>query len=120
MSDSPTPADRADLEADPVFVHARREALLILAVWASCLVWSVTWCYQNGFHLAPEEVTTVVGIPTWVFWGIVVPWLAADVFSIWFCFFYMVEDDLGEAHEGLDLEEEIAAMHAAEERKHHE
>lgn len=110
----------AQYEPDPVFIHSRREALVILAVWATCLVWSVSYCYLNGYRLSPEEVTTVWGVPTWVAFGIAVPWLLADVFSVWFCFFFMQEDDLGEAHEGLDIEEEIAEMHRDEEKQTHE
>jgi hypothetical protein len=54
----------------------------------------------------------IMGIPTWLFWGIFMPWLAADAFTIWFCFFYMKDDELGEAHEGSDIEEELAELQA--------
>ena len=33
-------------------------------------------------------------MPAWVFWGIAAPWAVAVVFSLWFCFRYMVDDDL--------------------------
>jgi len=109
-----TPESRGEESSyDPVFLHARREAIVILIAWLVCFVWSVTYCTQTGYHLSPEEPLAMLwGMPRWVFIGIVIPWAAADLFAVWFCFFFMVDDDLGEAAEGLDLEEEIAEMHA--------
>ena len=80
---------------DPVFLHSRREAILIVGVWALGLIWAVPYCYLRGYDLAPEEIDTIWGIPSWLFWGIAVPWLLADVFTAWFCFSYMAVDDLG-------------------------
>ncbi len=90
---------------DPVFLHARREALVILVAWFSCLVWSVTYCVLFGYRPVTGQIETVFGIPHWVVWGIVAPWLVADVFAVWFCFVYTADDDLGEAHEDLDLKD---------------
>jgi len=103
---------------DPVYLNARREALIIFCVWAACLLWAVPYCYFNGYTsgdeaFQAESFATIWGVPSWVFWGIAMPWMAANVFTIWFCFFYMADDDLGIAHEGVDIEEEIAEMHAA-------
>ena len=47
MSREPQSPDADRL--DPLVVHARRETLLILIVFAICLVWSVTWCYLTGY-----------------------------------------------------------------------
>ena len=110
------PSSNKDLDYDPVFLHSRREALIIFCLWLTALLWAVPFCYFNEFGrpVDPETFSTVLGIPTWLFWGIVVPWLLADIFTIWFCFFYMKDDDLGEVHEGGDLEEEIAELHTKE------
>ena len=93
-----TPEDRYD----PVFLHSRREAILIAGAWAVGLVWAVPYCYLNGYGLPPGEVETTFGIPTWIFWGILIPWIAADLFTAWFCFSYFVEDDLGEDQAGAE------------------
>lgn len=113
---SSTPIKPDDLEFDPVFVHSRREALIIFCLWVVGLLWAVPFCYFNGYvgNVDPNNVSTVFGIPAWLFWGIGVPWLAADIFTTWFCFCYMKDDDLGEAHEDEDLQEEIAEMNAAD------
>ncbi len=122
MSTKPT-ADKPDREVyDPVFLNSRREAIIIFFVWMAALVWAVPYCYYYGFLPAGEEfdphkMTTVLGIPTWLFFGIAVPWLAADAFTTWFCFWYMKDDDLGEPHEGADIAEEIHDMEERAARK---
>ncbi len=84
----------------PLVLHARRETLVILLAFVVCLVWSIAWCYSFGYP-APDGglVPRVLGMPSWVFWGVLVPWLAADLFAVWFCFFFMVDDPLGETEE---------------------
>lgn len=37
----------------------------------------------------PVQLSMVLGLPAWVFWGIVLPWLAVDVVAVWFCFVWM-------------------------------
>lgn len=103
MNSEPRP--KSSDQYDPVFLHARREALVILLAWLSCLVWSVTYCVLFGYGTAAGQIDTVLGIPSWVVWGIVAPWLVANVFAVWFCFFFTADDDLGKAPEDLDLEE---------------
>ena len=107
MSDTPSPDQATSIEYDPVFLHSRREAVVIFCLWLAGLVWAVPFCYLNGYVDA-ETVSTVWGIPSWLFWGIGLPWILADIFTVWFCFFYMADDDLGEDPEGADIEEEIA------------
>ena len=120
-TDTAPPVDDAE-QLHPTYVHSRREGIFILCLWACCMVWAVPFCYLTGYTSAehpvtPENLETIWGIPKWTFYGIIVPWLLADVVTIWFCFRFMQDDDLGEAHEGADLEEEIAEMHAAKEGK---
>jgi hypothetical protein len=75
--------------------NARREGLLIMAVWALCLVWSVGSGYLLGYHRNPDDIRLILGMPDWVFWSVVLPWGLCLLFSAWFCFFYMADDDLG-------------------------
>jgi len=98
MDRSASPPNRDRL--DPVLLHARREAWVILGAFAVCLVWSITTSYLLGYgEPVSGTVTTVLGIPSWIFWGVVVPWLAADLFAVWFCFFFMANDPLNEAED---------------------
>ncbi len=105
----PPEGSGSDDRYDPVFLHARREALVILGLFSIFMVWSISWCYFGGY-LAPEEqanVSILLGMPSWAFWGILLPWLAVDVVAVWFCFFFMFDDDLGEVQVGEDVAEQI-------------
>lgn len=94
---------------DPVFVHARREAIVIIVIFAITAIWSLSVCYLDGY-IRPEQslenIPLVLGMPRWVFWGIFAPWIFADLATVWFCFFYMTDDDLGEDQEEEDLEQQ--------------
>ncbi len=76
--------------------HARREGFLIIIVWALALLWSITAGYLLGYRRSADEMSLVLGMPDWVFWAVVLPWGIALVFSAWFCFGFMADDDLGQ------------------------
>ena len=84
-----------EMEYDPVFIHARREAIIIFCTWLVGLLWAVPYCYRYGYNVAdPSQITTVFGIPSWFFWGIAVPWIVANLFTTWFCFGFMKDAEL--------------------------
>jgi len=84
-----------EMEYDPVFLHARREAIVIFCTWLVALIWAVPYCYIYGYNVAdPSQIKTVFGIPSWLFWGIAVPWIVANVFTTWFCFGFMKDAEL--------------------------
>lgn len=89
-----------------VFVNSRREAVVIFGAWFVALCWSVPYCYINGYgqQVDPATMSTIMGVPSWLFGGILMPWIIADLFTIWVCFFYMQDDELGMAgdEEGFD------------------
>ena len=79
-----------------VFLNSRREAIVIFGSWFVALCWSVPYCYINGYghQVDPETFSTTMGIPSWLFGGILLPWIIADLFTTWVCFFYMKDDQL--------------------------
>jgi hypothetical protein len=91
MTNSSAPADREQ----ELLKHARREGLVILLVWAIALIWSVSVSYLWGYNRPAAEILLILGIPDWVFWSVFVPWGLAFIFSIWFCFAFIADDDLG-------------------------
>ncbi|HEX8204218.1 MAG TPA: hypothetical protein VF590_27315 [Isosphaeraceae bacterium] len=100
-------ADRTD----PVLRHARREALIILAAWVAATVYCCGYTYlfgtiRAGHPLGPEDVRPILGMPSWVFWGYMVPWAACGLFTAWFAGFFMTDDDLGADH-AAELEADI-------------
>ncbi len=107
---------------DPIYVHSLREAKIILIIWAICLVFSCTSCYLFGylthpvgdgftisawvgplesFDRHPDSLKTPLGlgIPDWVLYGIVAPWLACIAMTFWFCLFVFHNDELGNGGE---------------------
>jgi hypothetical protein len=81
---------------DPVVKAARREAAIALGMWLVALVYSVTYCYLNGYGRSVESLTFVLWFPDWVFWGIVVPWGICILLSTVFAFRVMGSESLGE------------------------
>ncbi len=93
------PEQDPTLEPDTLFTDSFREARVILLMWVCCFVWTMVVCLSNGYPgpVDPATFPTVLGIPGWVAWGIVFPWLVADAVTIWFCFYRMKDGDLGSA-----------------------
>ena len=84
-------------EYDPVFLNSRREAKVIFFFWLCGLLWCVPCCYLLGYgEQNAESMSVVLGVPAWLFWGIALPWLLADVATTWFCFYFMKDDPLDE------------------------
>ena len=79
---------------DPVVVHSRREAFWILGTWVVFMIWTVGYSALFGYDISPEELNLILGIPSWAFWGVVLPWIGATLFSIYFSVKIMVDDDL--------------------------
>lgn len=116
----PESKSTSQVEYDPTYLNSLREAITIIVLFAAFFLWSIFVCYNYGY-LSPgeqrSEIRMVWGMPSWAFWGIALPWLVVDVVAVWFCFSYMKTDDLGEAHEGEDLAEQIAHLHEGEEAR---
>ena len=96
---------------DPLLKHSRREAVIILVVWAAATAWCCGYSYLHGYDrpgrtLGASDVNPILGIPSWVLWGYLVPWAICGAFTVWFAGFYMADDDLGEDHTA-DLERKI-------------
>lgn len=98
-------------ETDPVLKNARREAIIIGAAWLAATVYCCAYSYWAGYiregrKLGVPDVRPILGMPSWFFWGVIVPWGVCAVFIFWFAGFYMTDDDLGEDHTD-ELEQDI-------------
>ena len=80
---------------DPVLVSNRREALVVLAVWLTAMTYSVGYCAWFGYGRTTADLTYVFGFPDWIFWGVVVPWVASAAISFLVATFVMRDEDLG-------------------------
>ena len=83
---------------DPVYLHTRREAWLILLVYLASLLWVVPYSALHAYEPvnAAGEVELVWGIPAWVFWGVLAPWCITSLVSILFCLFVIRDDELSD------------------------
>ncbi len=97
MPDKPTLPSAREQQ---LLKHARREGLLIMAIWAICLVWSSLSGYFLGYNTQAANVSLILGMPSWIFWSVVLPWSLCLIFSVWFCFSFMADDDLGQDRDG--------------------
>jgi len=74
--------------------NALAESRWMLAFWLVCFLWVITYSLCFGRVDDGRELSTIAGIPSWVFWGIAVPWIVATVFSSWFALTRISEDSL--------------------------
>tara|TARA_B100000700_G_C14771265_1_gene726865 strand:+ start:304 stop:633 length:330 start_codon:yes stop_codon:yes gene_type:complete len=79
---------------DTVYVNARRETVFVLIVWIVFCVWVVGYCLSAGYNIDPENLNTVLGMPAWIFWGVGLPWVMANVVAIYFGLKFMADDPL--------------------------
>lgn len=64
---------------DPVVSDSRREAVLTLILFAIAASYTVGYSTLFGYDRDFESMTFVLGVPDWVFWGIIVPWCACTL-----------------------------------------
>ena len=87
-------------DEDPLLRSSRREMKVVLGFWLVFALWTVLTCWKLGYDgpTDPASMKLVVGMPSWVFWGIVVPWIASMGFTIWFALGFMKDHDLATDH----------------------
>lgn len=80
----------------------------MVAAWTVFFIWT-GGCGALLSRFEPgEEVPVLFGFPRWAFIGIVLPWLTANVFIIWFASCFMKDTHLGPedgAHDTSDQSE---------------
>lgn len=92
------------------FRNACREARFVIAVWLIALLWTVSYCYLNGYdhdpggwlvqsgvaEARPAALTQQrFGMPMWVCWGILAPAVGCSCVTFVFGLFGMKDDALG-------------------------
>lgn len=76
------------------FRQARRELRFQLTTWCVFAMWVVGVCGFTAFDAERPDVDTLFGMPSWVLWGIALPWLIAFVVTVYFAGWYMQDTDL--------------------------
>jgi hypothetical protein len=81
---------------DPVLQSSRREAIVVFIIWFAALVYSVGYCVAYGYNRSADEVSYLWGFPDWILWGVIAPWLACTMITIWFGYRFMSDESIGE------------------------
>ncbi len=100
MNQAPSETESDSNQWDAVFLQSRRELWVILVLWGIFAVWVVGTSWWLGYRGADEEFSMVWGFPSWVFWGVAVPWLAANGAILWFCCGFMKDQELESPADG--------------------
>jgi|FaiFalDrversion3_1042247.scaffolds.fasta_scaffold16482_1 hypothetical protein len=96
MTPGGNPSNPASETARRIYTHARRDMLLTVWVWAVALVWTVGYCWLRGYAHEPDSLWVKLGLattdaevhplhlgmPNWVFWGVVLPWMLCSCFTM--------------------------------------
>lgn len=75
--------------------HSLREALFVALVWIGACLYTVG--YAMLFAYRPSRTPALLfGMPSWVFWGVIAPWMVCTAITFWFALYRMRDEDLGE------------------------
>jgi hypothetical protein len=70
-----------------------KEAVVAMMLWLGAGIWVVSVSYWLGYQ---RPVHSIGGIPNWVVWGVLLPWVTLFVVHSWYSLFYMRADDAAE------------------------
>ena len=76
--------------SDPLLKSSLAEMKWIVGVWAITFCWVIGYGMSQGYAVN-DSIETVMGMPSWVVWGVVVPWGFSTVFTTWFAFCKMTD-----------------------------
>ena len=91
--------------------HARREVIFVTVLWCVAAAYTIGYGALFGYGRSAKDLQFILGIPDWVFWGVVVPWAVCLGIGCWFSWFYMTDDDLGEEQDGELMESQEVSDH---------
>ena len=80
---------------DPVVRASRREAFFAAVLLVAAMAYTVGYTALHGYNRSPESLRFVLWFPDWVFWGIVVPWLACIAAGVVYAYGLMGAEELG-------------------------
>lgn len=78
-----------------ILQSARREALFVAAVWILSCAYCVGCAALFAYRQEPNPAL-VLGMPAWVAWGVVLPWLVCLAATTWAALCWIRDEDLGE------------------------
>lgn len=73
------------------FLKVRREAIIAGILWVVFATWTITACYIIGYKA--QSVTFIFGIPNWIVWGVLLPWVCATIANSVFALLILADDE---------------------------
>jgi hypothetical protein len=97
-----------------ILQSSRRESRFVAVLWVASCAWTVGYYALHGFGRR-AAAQLVWGLPAWVLWGIVAPWMVCLAATVWFSLWGMRDEDLGQdqAPPGTPREDEASRGTAA-------
>ncbi len=92
-----TPFPDSPAAVAAVLRSARREALFVGLLWVTACAYTVGYAALFAYR-ADAAASRVLGIPSWVLWGVVLPWLVCTVVTAWYALAGIRDQDLGQDH----------------------
>ncbi|REK17925.1 MAG: DUF997 family protein [Planctomycetota bacterium] len=83
-------------QEDILVRRGRREAAIAVGLWLVAMIYTIGYCYFNGYDREADSLSFVLWFPDWVFWGVIAPWGLCLLFSLVFAFRIMGDEPLGE------------------------
>jgi phosphatidylserine synthase len=75
------------------FKQAKHELSIFLIGWLFFAAWVIIYSYFNAYKNQAEEPSITLGMPSWVFWGIAIPWICATAFTVYISLFVIKDQE---------------------------
>ncbi len=100
------------------YQNSLREARFVMLLWFITMTWTICYCYFQGYlthsefpfldskenlKKSSDSIPMLWGFPTWLVYGVMIPWFLCVGISVVYGLYIMKDDDLGK-----DPEEEIS------------
>src|SRR5688500_17327048 len=74
---------------------SRREALFVAFIWIAAYAYTVGYAALYAYRPSAAS-EALFGMPRWVVWGVLLPWVVTLFLTIWFAAVGMKDEPLGE------------------------
>ena len=81
------------------FKQTKRELIIFLTGWLFFAAWVIIYSYFNAYKDQNAEPSITLGMPSWVFWGIALPWICATVFTVYISLFVIKDQEFSNEEE---------------------
>ncbi|QDV68123.1 hypothetical protein Poly24_18310 [Rosistilla carotiformis] len=92
-SERSTDLQDSPVQYDTSYLNSLRELKFVGCIGLTALAWTLIYSGWKGYSGDSETVAVTLGMPSWIFWGITIPWCATSLATLFFALFVLREDD---------------------------